>query len=84
MFTRLLGCLAVALRLFVAHGPWNVNLFDFQQHLLFSLCPHITVPILASQMGAMDTSKSLEIIKMNGFWFSQREIEKLLIEDGAE
>ena len=38
-----------AIRLSVAHGPWSVNLVDFQQHLLFSLGPHITVPILAFQ-----------------------------------
>ena len=36
-----------AIRLSVAHGPWNVNLVDFQQHLLFSLGLHITVPISA-------------------------------------
>ena len=36
-----------AIRLSVAHGPWSVNLVDFQQHLLFSLGPHITVPTLA-------------------------------------
>ena len=43
-----------AIRLSVAHGPWSVNLVDFQQHLLFSLRPHITVPILAFQIDAFD------------------------------
>ena len=38
-----------AIGLSVARGPWSVNLVDFQQHLLFSLRPHITVPILAFQ-----------------------------------
>ena len=28
-----------AIRLFVANGPWSVNLADGQQHLLFSLRP---------------------------------------------
>ena len=43
-----------AIRLSVAHGPWSVNLVDFQQHLLFSLGPHITVPILAFQTDIAD------------------------------
>ena len=38
-----------AIRLLVAHGTWSVNLVDFQQHLLFSLGPHIKVSILAFQ-----------------------------------
>ena len=25
-----------AIKLILAHGPWSVNLADFQQHLLFS------------------------------------------------
>ena len=43
MSIRLLGC--EAFRLLIAHGPWSLNLVDFQQHLLCSLCPHITVPL---------------------------------------
>ena len=50
MAMRLFGYDAV--RLLVAHRPWSVNLVDFQQHLVFSLRPHITVPILASQKAA--------------------------------
>ena len=42
-----------AIRLPVAHSPWSVNLGDFQQHLLFSLRFHITVPILAFQNEAI-------------------------------
>ena len=38
-----------AIRLSVSHVPWNVNLVDFQQTVLFNLGPHITVPILAFQ-----------------------------------
>ena len=38
-----------AIRLLVAHGPWSVSFTDFQQHLLFSHRPHISVPILAFQ-----------------------------------
>ena len=34
----------------MAHGPWSVNLVNFQQHLLFSLDPDITVPILTFQI----------------------------------
>ena len=34
----------------MARGPWSVNPVDFQQHCLFSLCPHIAVPIFASQI----------------------------------
>ena len=45
MTKRLFGYEAI--RLAVGHGPWSVNLVDFQQHVLFSLGPHITVPILA-------------------------------------
>ena len=39
----------MAIRLLVAHEPWSVNFVAFQQHLLFSHSPHITVPILAFQ-----------------------------------
>ena len=35
------------MRVLVPHGPWNVNLVDFQKHLLFSLRPHSTATILA-------------------------------------
>ena len=35
--------------LLVAHGPWSVDFVDFQQHLLFSLRPRITVPTFAFQ-----------------------------------
>ena len=48
---RLFGYEAIRLLQVVAHGPWNVSLVDFQQHLLFSLCPYTTVPILATQNG---------------------------------
>ena len=44
---KLFGCGAI--KLLVAHGPWSVSLVDFQPHVLFSLLPHITVPILAVQ-----------------------------------
>ena len=39
-----------ATRLSVVHGPWSVSLVDFQQHLFFSLRPHITDPFLAFQI----------------------------------
>ena len=47
---KLFGYDAIKLR--VAHGPWNVNLVDFQQYLLlqFSLRPQITVPMKAFQI----------------------------------
>ena len=49
-----LGYLAI-----VAHGPWRVNLVDFQQDLLFSHGPHIIVPILAFQ-----TTTRINIVRM--------------------
>ena len=44
---KLLGNYTI--KLSVANGPWDVNLVDFEQHLLLNLRPHITVPILAFQ-----------------------------------
>ena len=38
-----------AIKQLVGHGPWNVNFVDFQQHLLFRLRPHITIPVSAFQ-----------------------------------
>ena len=48
MAMRLLSYLAMyeAIKVLVAHGPRSVSLVDFQQHLLISLRPHITVPIM--------------------------------------
>ena len=51
-----------AIRLSVAHGPCNVNLVDFQQHLFFSLRPHNTVPILAFQSMALEFH-SLSVVR---------------------
>ena len=37
---RLFGYEAIKL---LVDGQWGVNLVDFQQHLMFSLRPHITI-----------------------------------------